>query len=126
MTIRVFIQNEVGSCRKNHHDEKSLQYRHSETIPHAYPFPYGFVIGTDSGDGGNVELDETVSITKDIEEALTQHGVDGFHGGAERVSVGRFLVAVTRWPTLPLIWNRRNLLLLHPDFGVRAERSAPN
>lgn len=55
MTIRVFVQNEAGSCRKNYHDEKTLSYRHSESIPHAYPFPYGFVIGTDAGDGGNVD-----------------------------------------------------------------------
>jgi len=55
MRIRVFVQNEAGSIQKNQHDEKTLQYLHSESIAHAYPYPYGFVIGTDSRDGGNVD-----------------------------------------------------------------------
>ncbi len=55
MRIRVFVQNEAGSIQKNQHDEKTLQYLHSESIAHAYPFPYGFVIGTEGGDGGNVD-----------------------------------------------------------------------
>src|SRR5262245_52639789 len=55
MTIRVFVQNEAGSARRNQHDEKTLRYLRSDSIPHAYPFPYGFVIGTDAGDGGNVD-----------------------------------------------------------------------
>jgi len=55
MTIRVFVQNEAGSTLKNYHDEKTLAFQHSQVVPHPYPFPYGFVIGTDSGDGGNVD-----------------------------------------------------------------------
>jgi len=55
MTIRVFVQNEAGSTRKNYHDEKTLAFQHSRVVPHPYPFPYGFVIGTDAGDGGNVD-----------------------------------------------------------------------
>ena len=55
MTIRVFVQNEAGSTRKNYHDEKMLAFQHSQVVPHPYPFPYGFVIGTDAGDGGNVD-----------------------------------------------------------------------
>ena len=58
MTIRVFVQNEAGSTRKNYHDEKTLAFQHSQVIPHPYPFPYRFVIGTDAGDSGNVECYE--------------------------------------------------------------------
>jgi inorganic pyrophosphatase len=55
MTIRVFVQNEAGSNRKNYHDEKTLEYRRSQVVSHAYPYPYGFIIGTDAGDGCNVD-----------------------------------------------------------------------
>lgn len=55
MTIRVFVQNEAGSNQKNYHDEKTLTLSHSRIVSHAYPFPYGFVIGTDAGDGCNVD-----------------------------------------------------------------------
>jgi inorganic pyrophosphatase len=53
--IRVFVQNEAGSTQKNYHDEKTLEFRYSRIVSHAYPFPYGFVIGTDAGDGCNVD-----------------------------------------------------------------------
>ncbi|HSR92763.1 MAG TPA: inorganic diphosphatase, partial [Gemmatimonadales bacterium] len=33
----------------------TLAFQHSQVVPHPYPFPYGFVIGTDAGDGGNVD-----------------------------------------------------------------------
>jgi inorganic pyrophosphatase len=55
MTIRVFVQNQAGSTCKNSHDEKTLAFQHSEVVPHPYPFPYGFVIGTGARDGGNVD-----------------------------------------------------------------------
>ena len=48
MKIRVFVENEAGSNRKNYHDEKTLTYRNSQVVSHAYPFPYGFIIGTES------------------------------------------------------------------------------
>jgi inorganic pyrophosphatase len=55
MTIRVFVQNEAGSLAKNFHDEETLAYIRTALVSHAYPFPYGFVIGTDAGDGCNVD-----------------------------------------------------------------------
>jgi hypothetical protein len=45
MTIRVFVQNEAGSNRKNYHDEKTLEFWRSQIVSHAYPFPYGFIKG---------------------------------------------------------------------------------
>lgn len=52
MRFQVFIENEAGSNRKNHHDEKVLTFLRSEVVSRAYPYPYGFVIGTTNADGG--------------------------------------------------------------------------
>ena len=53
--MRVFIENEAGSTRKNSYDEDTLALQGSVTVSAAYPFPYGFVIGTRSGDGDAVD-----------------------------------------------------------------------
>ena len=53
--LRVFVENEAGSSIKHHHDEKALRFLFSEQLARPYPFPYGFVIGTTSGDGDNVD-----------------------------------------------------------------------
>ena len=61
--MRVFIENEVGSRRKNIYDERTLAHLRSVEVSAAYPFPYGFVLGTVSGDGDAVDcfvLTETV------------------------------------------------------------------
>jgi hypothetical protein len=119
MRIRVFVQNEAGSIQKNQHDEKTLQYLHSESIAHAYPFPYGFVFGTEGGDGGNVDcyvittqtlktgqivecdaiglnilarlLDEPVVLNEVMEAALTEHVLACFRAASVGIAVGRFL-----------------------------------
>ena len=53
--MRVFIENEAGSRRKNIYDERTLTYLRTVEVSRAYPFPYGFVIGTRSGDGDCVD-----------------------------------------------------------------------
>jgi|GEM_PF-259143 len=53
--MKVFIENEAGSNQKNIFNEKTLEYRKSYTVPAHYPFPYGFLLGTTSGDGDNVD-----------------------------------------------------------------------
>ena len=61
--MRVFIENEAGSRRKNIYDERTLAHLRSVEVSAAYPFPYGFVLGTVSGDGDAVDcfvLTETV------------------------------------------------------------------
>jgi inorganic pyrophosphatase len=55
VTLRVFIEDEAGSTIKHHHDEKALLHMSTEEVSRPYPFPYGFVIGTTSGDGDNVD-----------------------------------------------------------------------
>jgi inorganic pyrophosphatase len=90
MTIRVFVQNEAGSTQKNVHDEKTLTYVGTGLVSHAYPFPYGFVVGTDAGDGCNVDcyvitdrvlrtgqvLDcEPIGLMEQFEDGIDDHNV---------------------------------------------------
>jgi inorganic pyrophosphatase len=53
--IQVFIENPAGSRAKNIHDEKTLEFKGSIPVARAYPFPYGFILGTTSEDGGNLD-----------------------------------------------------------------------
>lgn len=55
MLIDVFVQNEAGSNLKSYHDEKTLEFKFAKTVSRAYPYPYGFVIGTNASDGCNVD-----------------------------------------------------------------------
>jgi inorganic pyrophosphatase len=90
MTVQVFVQNEAGSSQKHYHDEKTLAFRHSRVVSHAYPFPYGFIIGTDAIDGGNVDCFvitdrplrtgqivecEMVGLMEQFEDGLEDHNV---------------------------------------------------
>ena len=53
--IKVFIENPGGTNIKNIHDEKTLEYKGSIQVARPYPFPYGFILGTTSEDGGNLD-----------------------------------------------------------------------
>lgn len=53
--FKAFIQNEAGSNRKNYHDEKTLQYKETKLVSRAYPYPYGFILGTTAKDGCNLD-----------------------------------------------------------------------
>lgn len=53
--MHVFIENEAGSRAKNIYDDRSLVYQRTVEVSRAYPYPYGFVIGTRSGDGDCVD-----------------------------------------------------------------------
>jgi inorganic pyrophosphatase len=55
MNVRVFIQNEAGSNQKHYHDEKTLEWKRVATVSSAYPFPYGFIVGTSADDGCSVD-----------------------------------------------------------------------
>jgi inorganic pyrophosphatase len=56
MLIKVFIQNEAGSNRKNYHNEKTLEYKETKLVSRAYPYPYGFILATDANDGCNLDV----------------------------------------------------------------------
>jgi inorganic pyrophosphatase len=53
--MRVLIENEAGSRTKNTYDERTLALLRSTEVSAAYPFPYGFAVGTRSGDGDAVD-----------------------------------------------------------------------
>lgn len=53
--MKVFIENEAGSDQKNIYNEKTLEYRKTYTVSRKYPYPYGFVLDTTSGDGNNLD-----------------------------------------------------------------------
>jgi inorganic pyrophosphatase len=53
--IQVCIENSAGSKIKNIHDEKTFDFKGSIRVARAYPFPYGFILGTTSEDGGNLD-----------------------------------------------------------------------
>lgn len=53
--MKVFIENEAGSDQKNLYDEKTLEYKKTVTVSRKYPYPYGFILDTTSGDGDNVD-----------------------------------------------------------------------
>jgi len=53
--MKVFIENEAGSDQKNIFNEKTLEYSRTRTVSALYPFPYGFLLNTTSGDGDNLD-----------------------------------------------------------------------
>ena len=53
--MKVFIENEAGSNKKNIFDEKTLEYKKAVEVSRKYPYPYGFVLETISGDGDNLD-----------------------------------------------------------------------
>lgn len=55
MRVKVFIENEAGSSKKNIFDEKTFEYRKTVEVSAPYPYPYGFIPGTTSGDGDNLD-----------------------------------------------------------------------
>jgi len=69
--MKVFIENEAGSNQKNIFDEKTLEYSRTRTVSASYPFPYGFLLNTTSGDGDNLDcfiLTKTVLKSREIVE----------------------------------------------------------
>lgn len=53
--MQVFIENQAGSRRKNIYDERTLRHLRTVHVSASYPYPYGFVIGTVSGDDDAVD-----------------------------------------------------------------------
>ncbi len=51
MNIKVIVECQAGSDIKNVFDEVTLKDKESFTVSRAYPFPYGFIQNTKSGDG---------------------------------------------------------------------------
>lgn len=53
--MKVFIENEANSNIKNLFNEQTLAFRKSVQVSANYPFPYGFLLDTKSGDGDNLD-----------------------------------------------------------------------
>ena len=53
--MKIFIENKAGTDKKNLYNEKTLEYKKTVTVSRKYPYPYGFVLGTTSGDGDNLD-----------------------------------------------------------------------
>lgn len=54
-TVRVFVEAEAGSNLRHVYDEATFELRGSRRLSAAYPFPYGFVVGTRTDDGDAVD-----------------------------------------------------------------------
>src|SRR6185436_3287032 len=90
MLIKVFVQNEAGSNRKNLHNEKSLEYKETKIVSRAYPYPYGFILGTNASDGCNLDVFvitkrplqtgqicecETMALMEQFEDGVNDHNI---------------------------------------------------
>ncbi len=88
--MRIFIENEAGSDRKNRYDEQTLVWRSASPLRAPYPYPYGFVLDTrgDSGDAvdcflislepirsGSIVVAEPVGLLEQIEDGEIDHKV---------------------------------------------------
>jgi inorganic pyrophosphatase len=88
--MKVFIQNEAGSNRKNYHNERTLEFVETRVVSRNYPFPYGFVVGTAAPDGccvdcfvitsrplrsGNVVECEAIGLMEQVEDGLPDHNI---------------------------------------------------
>jgi len=66
--IQVLIQVEAGSRDKRLYNEKTREYRETRRVSQPYPYPYGFIVGTNAEDGDAVDC---YLITKDFLKAGT-------------------------------------------------------
>ena len=55
MNLKVFIQNEAGSTEKHYHNENTFEWRRKDMVSRPFPYPYGFILGTTSTDGANLD-----------------------------------------------------------------------
>ena len=62
MVIQIFVEAEMGSCEKRKYDEKTLEYLGVRRTILSYPFPYGFILKTETEDGDGIDA---YIITKD-------------------------------------------------------------
>jgi inorganic pyrophosphatase len=53
--MRVFIENGAGSKHKSINDRLTLALLRTVEVSAAYPYPYGFILGTIGGDGDAVD-----------------------------------------------------------------------
>ena len=82
--FQVFIENEAGLATKNTYDEKTLKFLKSTKVSRPYPYPYGFVLDTISGDGDCVDcfvVTEKALRSGDIVECVPSHLMEQIEDG---------------------------------------------
>jgi len=94
--MKVLIENEAGSQTKHLYDEHTFKLQSTRTVQRAYPFPYGFVIGTQSGDGmcldcflltrnllrsGEIVDAEPIGLFEQIEDGQEDHNILAVRSG---------------------------------------------
>jgi inorganic pyrophosphatase len=55
INMKVFIENESGSNKKNLYNEKNFKYKKTVIVSKKYPYPYGFILNTTNKDGDNLD-----------------------------------------------------------------------
>ena len=88
--MKVLIENEAGSYTKHLYDEQAFHLKSTRTVRRAYPFPYGFIIGTHSSDGmcldcflltrtfipsGDIVNAEPIAMFEQIEDDKEDHNI---------------------------------------------------
>jgi|SRR5215471_9012554 len=88
--MKVLIENETGSLIKHLYDERTFKLMSTRRVQRAYPFPYGFIIGTESGDGmcldcflltrdaidsGEIVEAEPIGMFEQIEDGKEDHNI---------------------------------------------------
>ena len=83
-TFQVFIENSAGSSIKNSCDEKTLRLIGQTKVSRPYPYPYGFVLNTQSGDGDSVDcfvITKRILHTGDVLECAPVHLLEQIEDG---------------------------------------------
>ncbi len=52
---QMFVQAAAGSCDRNIYNERTLEFLETRPGSLPYPYPYGFIIGTNAEDGACVD-----------------------------------------------------------------------
>jgi inorganic pyrophosphatase len=96
--MKVLIENEAGSLIKHRYDECTFKLMATRRVQRAYPFPYGFVVGTRSGDGmcldcflltskaiasGEMIEAEPIGMFEQVEDGKEDHNILAVQAGEE-------------------------------------------
>jgi inorganic pyrophosphatase len=130
--IKVCIEVEGGSRERHRFDERSLKLVGVEQVTSAYPYPYGFIPGTRTMDGGGVDCYlithervkagevvecEPIGLLEQSEDQETDHKVLAALPGRE-VDTGAKLLEELR----DFIYA---VFASHPDANIRVGRILP-
>jgi inorganic pyrophosphatase len=112
--MRVFVENESGSKRKNVYDPVTLALVRTVEVSAAYPYPYGFIVGTIGGDGqavdcfvltpaalesGAIVECDAIGLLEQIEDGEIDHKVlavlRGYHARVDDAVIAQLRIFIT-------------------------------